>query len=196
MLTSVLLSQGWKSGTGKGIAGGAGERERQTLLQVLPALAGVAQWTECQPANQRVAGSIPSQGHMPGLQARSPVGGEPVATTQMFLSLSFSLPSPFCKNKYIKSLKNKSPSRAPIISKRAKPLAWLAASPASSLPCPVWAFLNPLRVLDPHVLSHSCPVHHVYWTGSYSAFRTLLQHNVLAGLCVSGYVSCTRSQVC
>ena len=27
-----------------------------------PALAGVAQWTECWPANQRVAGSIPSQG--------------------------------------------------------------------------------------------------------------------------------------
>ena len=26
------------------------------------ALAGVAQWTECQPANQRVTGSIPSWG--------------------------------------------------------------------------------------------------------------------------------------
>ena len=26
------------------------------------ALAGVAQWTECRPANQRVASSIPSQG--------------------------------------------------------------------------------------------------------------------------------------
>ena len=26
------------------------------------ALAGVAQWTECQPVDQRVAGSIPSQG--------------------------------------------------------------------------------------------------------------------------------------
>ena len=26
------------------------------------ALADVAQWIECQPANQRVAGSIPSQG--------------------------------------------------------------------------------------------------------------------------------------
>ena len=30
---------------------------------------------ECQPENQRVAGCIPSLGHMPGLQARSPVGG-------------------------------------------------------------------------------------------------------------------------
>ena len=40
------------------------------------ALTGVrAQWTEHQPANQRVTGSIPSVGHMPGLGARSPVGG-------------------------------------------------------------------------------------------------------------------------
>ena len=38
-------------------------------------LAGVAQWIECRPANQRVASSIPSLGHMPGLWARSPVGG-------------------------------------------------------------------------------------------------------------------------
>ena len=30
-------------------------------LQII-ALAGVAQWIECRPANQRVAGSIPSQG--------------------------------------------------------------------------------------------------------------------------------------
>ena len=34
------------------------------------ALAGVAQWIECRPANHRVARS----GHMPGLWARSPVG--------------------------------------------------------------------------------------------------------------------------
>ena len=29
------------------------------------ALAGVAQWSECWPKNQRVAGSIPSQGTCP-----------------------------------------------------------------------------------------------------------------------------------
>ena len=41
-------------------------------------------------------------GHMPGLWAKFPVGdGE----TLMFLSLSFSLPSPLSKNKWIKSLK-------------------------------------------------------------------------------------------
>ena len=39
------------------------------------ALAGVAQWIECWPANQRVTGLIPSLGHIRGLQARSPVGG-------------------------------------------------------------------------------------------------------------------------
>ena len=32
------------------------------LTFVTSALAGVAQWIECQPANQRVADSIPSQG--------------------------------------------------------------------------------------------------------------------------------------
>ena len=44
-------------------------------------LAGVAQWVECQPANQRVAGLIPSLGYMPGLQARFSVGGMQDATT-------------------------------------------------------------------------------------------------------------------
>ena len=39
------------------------------------ALAGVAQWIECQPANQKVTGLIPSLGPMPGLWARSLVGG-------------------------------------------------------------------------------------------------------------------------
>ena len=39
------------------------------------ALAGAAQWIELRPANQRVAGSILSPGHMPGFRAKSPVGG-------------------------------------------------------------------------------------------------------------------------
>ena len=45
------------------------------------ALAGVAQWIECQPANQRVPSSIPSQGTCLGFWARSPVGGVQEATT-------------------------------------------------------------------------------------------------------------------
>ena len=61
-----------------------------------PALAGVTQWIDCWHANQRVTGSIPSLGHMPGLQARSPVGGAWEATTHWCFSPSlFSLPSPF-----------------------------------------------------------------------------------------------------
>ena len=39
----------------------------------LLSLAAVAQWIERWPVNHRVASSIPSQGHMPGLQAGSPV---------------------------------------------------------------------------------------------------------------------------
>ena len=35
--------------------------KRAHLNRIL-ALAGVAQWIECQPANQKVEGSIPSQG--------------------------------------------------------------------------------------------------------------------------------------
>ena len=57
------------------------------------ALAGVAQWIECQPANQRVSSSIPSQdtclgcgsGHQQGAHERHP-------HTDVSLPLSF--PSP------------------------------------------------------------------------------------------------------
>ena len=38
-------------------------------------LAGVAQWIECQPANQRVTGSIPSQGTCVGCRPGPNVGG-------------------------------------------------------------------------------------------------------------------------
>ena len=43
------------------------------------ALAGVAQWIECQPVNQRVTDS--QSEHMPGLRARFPEGGAVEATT-------------------------------------------------------------------------------------------------------------------
>ena len=52
-----------------------GEREREKEREYPSALAGVAQWIECRPVNQKVAGSIPSLVHIPGLLARSPVGG-------------------------------------------------------------------------------------------------------------------------
>ena len=47
----------------------------------MPALSGVAQGIDCQPMNQRVAGLIPSLGHLPGLLAKSTVGGAREATT-------------------------------------------------------------------------------------------------------------------
>ena len=56
------------------------------------ALAGVAQWTECQPVNQRVAGSIPSQGTCLGCGPGSLVGGAREATTHWCFSPSLSLP--------------------------------------------------------------------------------------------------------
>ena len=44
------------------------------------ALAGEAQWIECQPANQRVAGSIPSQPHA-WVVGQVPSRGSTKATT-------------------------------------------------------------------------------------------------------------------
>ena len=60
---------------------------------MFPALAGVAQWIQFQPVNQRVTSLIPNQGHMPGWQAGSLVWGGHMRGnhTLMFLSLSPSL---------------------------------------------------------------------------------------------------------
>ena len=66
-------------------------------------LAGVAQWTECRPENQRIAGWTPSQGTCLAYGPGPLAGGN---HTLMFLSLS--LPSP--QKKKIKSLNNKTPS--------------------------------------------------------------------------------------
>ena len=64
------------------------------IQKVEIALAGVAQWIEHRPANQR--SPVDSQsGHMPGLWATFPLGG---CEAQLFLSVSF--PSPLSKNKY------------------------------------------------------------------------------------------------
>ena len=45
------------------------------------ALAGVAQWTECQPVNQGVTGSIPSRGTCLGCEPGRLVWGMSEATT-------------------------------------------------------------------------------------------------------------------
>ena len=67
-------------------------------IKMAIALAGVAQWIECQPVNQRVAALTPNLGHMPGLWARSPCGGHVTGNhILMFLSVSVSFPSPLSK---------------------------------------------------------------------------------------------------
>ena len=66
------------------------------------ALAGVAQWIECQPANPRVASSIPSQAHA-WVAGQVPIWGCARGDhTLMFPSLSFSFPSPLSKDKILK----------------------------------------------------------------------------------------------
>ena len=62
------------------------------------ALAGVAQWVEHQPVNQKVAGSIPSQGTCLGVARVLSKGCMRGNHTLMFLSLFFSLPSPLSRN--------------------------------------------------------------------------------------------------
>ena len=62
-------------------------------------LAGVAQWIECQPENQRAACLVPSHGTC-RVSGQVPSRGRPRGNrTLMFLSLSFSLPFPLSKNK-------------------------------------------------------------------------------------------------
>ena len=69
-------------------------------------LAGVAQWTECQPAKQKITGLIPSQGTclgcgpgpQMGMYRRQPTD---LSLTHQIFFLSFSLHSPISKNKLI-----------------------------------------------------------------------------------------------
>ena len=81
------------------------------VQKVSVALAGVAQWIECQSVNERVAGLIPCQGTCLGCGQGPQLGackGQAatsgcISQTSMFLSLSFSLPSHLSKSKQIKS---------------------------------------------------------------------------------------------
>ena len=81
-------------------------------------LTGVAQWVGHPPANRKLAGSMPD---LPGLWARSLVGGVGEAAdqcfchTSMFLSLSFCLPSPLSKISKQKSLKTNGARWVPFV---------------------------------------------------------------------------------
>ena len=74
------------------------------------ALAGVAQWIEHWPANQKVTGSIPSQGTCLGGRPGPQLGGvckrQPVDVSLAYQCFCPSLPPVSLKNK-IKSLKKK-----------------------------------------------------------------------------------------
>ena len=64
---------------------------------------GSVNWAPaCEPEGCRVESQ---SGHMPGLHARSPVGGTQEATTYWCFSPSFSLPSSYFKNKYFRRKK-------------------------------------------------------------------------------------------
>ena len=62
------------------------------------ALAGVAQWIGCQPANQWVAGSVPSRGTCLGYRP-GPQWGLPGRQPHIDVSLLFLPPFPLSKNK-------------------------------------------------------------------------------------------------
>ena len=88
-----------------------GENICNTDFVKIPALAGVAQWIEHGPANQKVAGLIPSQGTCLGWGPDPWLGAcerQPIhvylLNIDVLLSLVFSLPPPLSKNKEIKSL--------------------------------------------------------------------------------------------
>ena len=68
------------------------------LIRIL-ALAGVAQWIERRPAKLKGRKFSSQSGHMPGLRARSPVGGAGEATTQWCFSPSLSPSRPLSRNK-------------------------------------------------------------------------------------------------
>ena len=72
------------------------------------ALAGVAQWIECRPANQRIAGLIPSQGTCLGCGPGPELGAlerQPHSDVSLLLFL-LPFPSPLSKNKF-KNLRKK-----------------------------------------------------------------------------------------
>ena len=81
------------------VPGGEGETCKECVKNYKLALADVAQWIEGKSANQRVTGSTPSQGTCLGGRPCPQSGHVRGKHRLMFLSLSFSFPSPLSKNK-------------------------------------------------------------------------------------------------
>ena len=76
----------------------------QLLKKLNIFLTGVAQWIERRPANQRVTGSIPSQGTCLGCRPGAWLRVCERQPIDVYLSLSFSLPFSKNKNKIFKKI--------------------------------------------------------------------------------------------
>ena len=68
------------------------------VIKTSVALAGVAEWIECRPVNQGVAGSIPSQGTYLACGSDPQLGAHE-SQPHIDVSLSLFLPFPLSKNK-------------------------------------------------------------------------------------------------
>ena len=106
LLGQELKTKGklWKlRGSSRGLNGNRKKYNKKGFLKKERALVGVAQWIEHQPANQKVAGLSPSQGTCLGCRPGPWWGCVQeaanlfISCTLMFLSLSFSFPSPLSK---------------------------------------------------------------------------------------------------
>ena len=71
------------------------------------ALAGVAQWIECGPVKQKVAGLIPSQGTCLGCRPSPHLGAHERQPIHVTLPLFSLLPLSLKRNKILKKLKKK-----------------------------------------------------------------------------------------
>ena len=109
LTTITLNASGLKSPNHKTYIWRLNEQQNKTLTYIVYrsltsdqkthiALAGVAQWIECCPDNQRVASSVPSLAHawvVGQVPSKGHVRGN---HTLILLSISFSLPSSLSKN--------------------------------------------------------------------------------------------------
>ena len=75
---------------------------KRSYKKISLTLAGVAQWTECRPANQKVTGLIPSQGTCLGCRPGLQLGADKRQLINVSLThqcFSLSLPPLMSKNK-------------------------------------------------------------------------------------------------
>ena len=96
---AVFMGPGPRLGTLGGMGCVKMDKMQFLLNPQLRALAGVAPWTECRPADRKVDGLIPCQGSRLGCGQGLKLEGAQEAIDRYFLSLSFFLPPSLSKNK-------------------------------------------------------------------------------------------------